>query len=710
MNRRQWLRLGSAASIASHHLQGWQEAPPYPGVSYRQYAHCLPAYLRELALAAYKRRNDDLAKVTTPEAAAERRRWARQKFWSLIGGQPERNPLNARVTGTVDRTDYRLDKVVFESRAGFYVTGNLYVPLRGRRPMPAVLVQMGHAPQGKAYPSYQRLCQGLARLGFVAFGFDPMGQGERIYYPDASGKRTRVGSVDDEHSTGGRQMLLTGDTATRLQAWDAVRAIDYLVSLPFVDRTRIGTTGQSGGATNSMMLVALDDRVAVAALSSAINENFACAGFNSPGSTDDAEQNFLDSGPNNFDRWDLLYPFAPKPLLISVSDKDYFGTYSPQYIASGWEEFQKLKNFYGVLGKPEHIAWASTPLPHSLAYDSRLQIYNWFIRWFRPDAKPVAEEPRTQPETEESLLCTESGSAVRSLNSLTPYLMNKRRLGRTSPVPLERLLRLDRPPAQTYQTLRRTLSRGVEIEALDIPSAPHVSLPAWLFLPRPARAPRTLFIILDPSGRNTDWHEDELYQSLALQGFAVCVPDLRGLGDLMPEMGPGNPRHARSHNEEEAYAWASLILGKPMLGQRVSDILSVVRAAKAHPALQNRPVFVAAQGKVSVPAQCASALTPAINRLYISGGLSSFRSVVETENYGHAFANFIPGLLEHTDLPDITAQSQARRIVLAGLLDGGGRRLPADDVRKLYERTRNLEVLEPASWNIESLVRAATAP
>lgn len=707
MNRREWIKMGGATALTGVQASAWQ-ATPYPGVSYRAYSKCLPEFLRELALAAHRNRAEAIAKIMTPEALAERKKWARQTFWSLTGEAPDRSPLNARTTGSFVRIGYRVDKVIFESRPGFHVTGNLYVPTRGRGPWPGVLVQMGHAPEGKAYPAYQRLCQGLVKLGFVVFGFDPMGQGERAYYPDQSGRRSRKDSVDEEHSTAGWQMLLTGDTATRLQTWDAIRALDYLAGRPFVDRARLGVTGQSGGATNSMMLMAADDRIAVAALSCPNSENFACAGYTAPGSTDDAEQNFLDAAAAGFDRWDMLWPFAGKPLLISVSDKDFFGTYSPQYIESGWTEFNLLRKQYELLGKADHLAWCGTPLPHSLAYDSRMQIYNWFLRWLKNEPRPLAEEPPVQTEAEESLWVTEAGSTIKSLSSLTPHQMNKRRLGRQTPAPLDRLLRIDRPPSGTYSTLKRVSARGVEIEALDIPSAAHVSLPAWLFLPKPPRTVRSVMIILDSNGRNADWHEGELYQSLALQGFGVCVPDVRGIGDLLPEVGAGNPRYTKAHSEEEAYAWAGLMLGRPMLGQRTTDILAVVRAVKAHPALQNKSLLLAAQGRLTVPAQCAAALNAGIQRLLVAGGLVSFRSVVESENYGHAFANFVPGLLEHTDLPDILAQSQVRKAILAGMLDGTGRRLPVEEVQKIYERTRGLEVLEQAAWNIETLVKTAT--
>ena len=201
-----------------------------------------------------------------------------------------------------------MEKVVYESRPRLHIPANLYIPTGGKPPYPGVLFQMGHSLNGKAAESYQRCCQGLARLGYLVLAFDPMGQGERVYYPDAQLKRTRLSSSDDEHTLPGKQMLLYGDTSTRFQVWDAMRSLDYLAAHPLVDPKRLASTGQSGGGTLTMLLMAVDDRLAAAAVASGNTENLVCADFNPPGSTDDAEQNFLDGGPAGFDRWDLFYP------------------------------------------------------------------------------------------------------------------------------------------------------------------------------------------------------------------------------------------------------------------------------------------------------------------------------------------------------------------------------------------------------------------
>lgn len=712
ITRRQLLSLPAAWGLtrwpgfAQTPAQSTPAQSEFPGVAYRDYSRCLPDYLRDLAEKAYQSRNAEIARLTTPEAILRRQRWARETFWSLIGGMPERTPLNARTVGSFERPGYRVEKIVYQSRPELHVPANLYIPSTGKPPFPGVLFQMGHTLNGKAGDTYQRCCQGLARLGYLVLAFDPMGQGERVYYPNASLTRTRLFSADDEHTTPGRQMLLTGDTASRFQVWDAVRSLDYLASHPLADPNRLASTGQSGGATLTMMLLAVDDRLAAAVECSGNTENFACANFNPPGSTDDAEQNFPGSGPLGFDRWDLPYPFAPKPLLVTVSDHDFFGTYASEYIRNGWEEFQKLRKVYETLGHADRLAWDDTPLPHGLSYDSRLHVYNWLGKWLKGDARPVTEEPPVSPEPDKVLWVAESGNVVRSFHSQTAFSLNKSRSLAQGPAPLDQLLGLDRPGLATRaKVLRRVPSRGVQIEALDIPSAPRVWAPAWLFLPQKADTTKPVILSLEPAGRNSGWGEGQLYQSVALAGYPVCVPDLRGMGDLSPEFTRGAAGYARSHASEESYAWASLILGKPLLGQRVTDILAVAAALRAHAALAGRRLTIAAQGKMTIPAQFVAALDPSIESLYLSGGLVSYRSIIDTERYTHPFASFVPHVLEHIDLPELAASLAPRRVVMAGVVDAADQAMDPAAVRKVYEKAGNVQILPKAQWDLAGFQR-----
>ena len=160
----------------------------------------------------------------------------------LVGGMPERTPLNARTVGSFERPSYRVEKVVYESQPNFHISGTLYIPTVGRPPFPGVLYQMGHTTNGKGDATYQLCCQTLAGLGYLVLGFDPMGQGERTYYPGRAPSRSRLGA-DEEHTFPGRQMLLKGITSTRLQTWDAVRSLDYLASHPLVDPKRLAVDG-----------------------------------------------------------------------------------------------------------------------------------------------------------------------------------------------------------------------------------------------------------------------------------------------------------------------------------------------------------------------------------------------------------------------------------------------------------------------------------
>jgi hypothetical protein len=132
----------------------------------------------------------------------------------------------------------------------------------------------------------------------------------------------------------------------------------------------------------------------------------------------------------------------------------------------------------------------------------------------------------------------------------------------------------------------------------------------------------------------------------------VCAFDVRGLGDLWPEVGRGNPFYTQSHAEEEPYAWASLMLGRPLLSQRVTDILAIAGAMRG----RAKRIVLAARGHTAVPALFAAAKTPAIDLVYTAGALPSYSSLLEREDYSQPFANFIPEILEHTDLPEIRKQ------------------------------------------------------
>lgn len=639
MQRRQFLSSLAAAS---------------PLIQYRDYSRVLPDYLRKLAAEAYQRRLATLAR--TP--LKQRQAWARTTFWNLTGGPPpERTPLNVRTTGSFARKGYRVEKFVYESRPGFHIPANLYLP-EGAGPFPGVLFQAGHSLNGKAASFYQYCCQGLVQLGFVVLAFDPMGQGERTYYPrrDTS-NLTRLDSADTEHTLPGKQLLLAGDTSTRLQTWDAVRSLDVLAAHPLVDPKRLASTGNSGGGTLTMFLMAVDDRLACASVACGNTENLACANYNPPGSTDDAEQNFLFGGPAGFDRWDTVWPHAPKPLQFVLSAKDSQGTYSPRYLENGREEYTRLARVYAAAGKTAHLEWNELPLPHGLGYDMRMHIYRWFRLHLQGVAAPLAEEPPVTIEPDAQLYATPTGNTVRDLGSLSPRLLAVARLSEKPVIPAA----LPEPPLVARRVkLAETASRRVRIEAWEIESEAGVFLPAWAFFPR-SGAPVATIVLVDPSGRNAQWNEDSLAQELAgKHNYTVIAPDLRGIGDLRGEYPRQHPNHARSHQEEEAYAWACLMLGRPLLAQRAADLRAVIRATGG-------PVRLAARGVMTVPA--LQALGSEVTSAYFASGITSYRSLLDQEEPSFPLAHLAFGALAGgRDLPTDARVRRGREWTSAAIL------------------------------------------
>src|SRR5262249_32852938 len=167
-------------------------------------------YLTAIAKKDWADRDARIAAIHTPAEVAERQRYVRSKITELIGGFPERTPLNARITGSFSRDGYRVDKLIFESQPKFYVTADLYIPNTGHSKNPAVVGVAGHSETSKAEPLYQRGWISLAKRGYIVLAFDPPGQGERSQLYDVQLGRSSIGIGTPEHTSIGLQCFLTG--------------------------------------------------------------------------------------------------------------------------------------------------------------------------------------------------------------------------------------------------------------------------------------------------------------------------------------------------------------------------------------------------------------------------------------------------------------------------------------------------------------------
>jgi dipeptidyl aminopeptidase/acylaminoacyl peptidase len=215
---------------------------------------------------AFIKGDQDRDAIRTVQELRKRQAWIRRQFIASIGGLPESHcPLKSQVTGVHQDQGFSIQKVIFQSRLRHYVTANLYLPDGLAKPTGAVQFLCGHAAEGKAYPNYQTVCRALASAGLIVLAQDPIGQGERWSYYDPALKATTVPILTIEHDYVGAQCLALGDSLARYFLHDAMRGIDYLLTRPEVDPQRIGVTGNSGGGTQTAMMMLADPRISAAA-------------------------------------------------------------------------------------------------------------------------------------------------------------------------------------------------------------------------------------------------------------------------------------------------------------------------------------------------------------------------------------------------------------------------------------------------------------
>ncbi len=326
-------------------------------------------WMDDIAQKQLAKRTETVAKIQTKEDAVKRQAFVRAKVLELIGGIPDYSgPLRAVTTGHVNQPGFVIDKILFESLPGLFVTANLYRPDKPGR-FPAVLLPLGHWEYGK--PAVQVIAGNLALKGFVVLTYDPIGQGERQQAYDRRIEASLLGGSTEQHFQAGAKDILIGRSFARDRIFDGVRALDYLVTRSDVDKDRIGVTGCSGGGTLSTYIAALDPRVKVAAPTCYIT-SFRDLFRGAVGDSEQSIPGFISSG---LDQADYVESFAPKPWLIGLTEEDFFP------IAGSKMAYEEARGWYKMFGAEDRLKWVVGPGGHGTPVVVREAIYDWMIRW-----------------------------------------------------------------------------------------------------------------------------------------------------------------------------------------------------------------------------------------------------------------------------------------------------------------------------------------
>jgi dienelactone hydrolase len=539
---------------------------------------------------------NDSFPMTVPaskDAWEARRRELREQVLVALGlwPLPERTPLHPVIHGKIDRDDYTIEKVFFASYPGHYVSGNLYRPKGKSAKVPGVLCPHGHWPNGRFYEVpdkevtsqlktgaekttegaryfLQARCAMLARMGCVVFHYDMVG------VADSKQIEHRTGFTDAEAEL--RLQSFMG-----LQTWNSIRALDFLLSLPEVDASRVGVTGASGGGTQTFILGAVDDRPTVAfpavMVSTAMQGGCVCENCS-----------YLRQDAGNID---LAGLFAPRPLGMTGAHD-----WTIDIERQGFPDLQELYRLYGA--EDRVMAKCFPQFPHNYNQVSREVMYNWFNKHLHlGQPEPVVEKPFV-PVSPQSLSVYDE-QHPRPKDAVGAAQL-RRWMAEASDRQIDKLLPREGGDLGEY---RRVVGAALRVMIHDqLPQAEEVAakevgdqeerdgvLVRRLLLRRkghheqvPAlglRGPKfdgRVVVWVHPEGKASLWHEGRLVPAAraALDGgAAILAPDVLRTGESAA---------AKAEPVNATYAGFTFGYNRPLLAERVHDILTAVAFARGH--------------------------------------------------------------------------------------------------------------------------------
>ncbi len=558
----------------------------------------------------------------------------------------KKTPLNPETTGILVRDGVTIEKIIYESHPNFYVTASLFLPRKRQHPAPAIIYCSGHSELGFRSETYQHVILNLVEKGFIVLAYDPIGQGERLQYPDLETGKSTIGSSTQEHSYAGVQTLLSGSSLSDYFIWDGIRAVDYLFTREEVDRDRIGITGRSGGGTQAAMIAACDDRILAAAPENYVT-NFKRL-FQAIG-PQDAEQNPWFGIARGIDHADFIHARASKPTLIISTTNDFFS------IQGARETFYEVKKSYAALGMTENVLMVENFGEHESILENRKAMYAFFQKFLNMPGNN--EEIETEPFPAEELWSTQTGQVISSKKGETVSSLNKTYFQRKQ-VPDNQLQKRITHLAgiEFNHNLTSSVFTGkvlrdeivVEKYFLENQLEDYV-LPVYVARKK-GTDPEKILVWIKPEG-NVEFLQSKLINTMINQGYTVISADLPGTGEL------NNPDYTGDSSIGQVrfnYLFGANLVGKSIAGIQAEAIDLLIQFIHTDTRFKLKKIHAWVEGTASVAFLYYTAFNHPFEKSVLITQFPSEKELVDEAIYDPEEAFYVvPGSLPYYQLSDL---------------------------------------------------------
>jgi dienelactone hydrolase len=606
---------------------------------------------------------------------------------------PERPPIDATVHGRIERDDYTVDRVLFESSPGLLVTGSLYLPKNATGRLPTVMCPHGHWANGRFHDHgadqlkrelesggeqfevggrhpLQARCVQLARMGCMVFLYDMLGYADGSSFTQALAhgfaKQRPELSSPERWGMFSAQSELRLLNAFGLQTWNSIRTLDWLLSRPDCDASRIGVTGASGGGTQTFILAAIDDRVTAAfpavMVSTAMQGGCTCE-----------NASYLRVNTGNIEFAALV---APRPIAMTGADD-----WTVEIETKGLPE---LKQHFTLLGVPGNVDARYMKFPHNYNHPSRMMMYEFFNRTLQLGVTEIVERdfvpltveeatvfnakhpaPARDEEHEVALLQTIDGLWRRPVQELDPSrpegLAEFRRIiggalqvmiGRELPVAGSTSVREGVESRTDGLTKREGYIRIGKYEE---------EVPTVLLVP--GNWNREVVLWIDGAGKSQLFESDgrpvPVIRTLTSRGYAVLSADLYLTGDFTADGKPVAEMPVVANPRE--FAGYTLGYNHPLFSQRVHDVLTLISFAKNHDSQPQQVHLVGVNGAGVIALAAAAVADTVVSSLRADTAGFRFASITKIRD-----VNLLPGAVKYGDVPALLALCASVPATVAG--------------------------------------------